>query len=129
MHLSLLHVEGSTDPLSIMRFDFSTFYPYFYLKDVVGFILFAYPFYTYTVMFNPNLLSHSDNFIEANPLVTPLHIVPEWYFLPFYAILRAIPSKLGGVLCMFFAIIVLFFLPFFETEIPTKYNLEYATLF
>lgn len=62
----------------------------------------------------PNLLGHPDNYIQANPLVTPEHIVPEWYFLPFYAILRAVPHKLGGVLAMLASIIILFFLPKFD---------------
>ena len=64
----------------------------------------------------PNYLGHADNYIEANPLVTPSHIVPEWYFLPFYAILRAIPSKLGGVIAMFGSIVVLAFLPWLDTS-------------
>jgi ubiquinol-cytochrome c reductase cytochrome b/c1 subunit len=68
------------------------------------------------VFYLPNALGHADNYIEANPLVTPAHIVPEWYFLPFYAILRAVPDKLGGVLLMFGAIAVLFVLPWLDTS-------------
>jgi ubiquinol-cytochrome c reductase cytochrome b subunit len=64
------------------------------------------------LFFYPNLLGHPDNYIPANPMVTPAHIVPEWYFLPFYAILRSIPDKLGGVIAMFGAIVVLFLIPF-----------------
>tara|TARA_B110000438_G_C15605930_1_gene560109 strand:- start:303 stop:815 length:513 start_codon:yes stop_codon:yes gene_type:complete len=67
------------------------------------------------VFFAPNVLGHPDNYIEANPLVTPAHIVPEWYLLPFYAILRAIPSKLGGVIFMFAAIFILVLLPWLDT--------------
>jgi ubiquinol-cytochrome c reductase cytochrome b subunit len=73
------------------------------------------------VYFYPNMLGHPDNYIEANPMVTPAHIVPEWYFLPFYAILRSIPHKLGGVLAMLFAIIILALLPWFHsTEIRSS---------
>jgi ubiquinol-cytochrome c reductase cytochrome b/c1 subunit len=68
------------------------------------------------VFFAPDYLGHADNYIEANPLATPPHIVPEWYFLPFYAILRAIPSKLGGVIAMFAAIVVLVFIPWLDTS-------------
>jgi ubiquinol-cytochrome c reductase cytochrome b subunit len=77
----------------------------------VFFILFAY-----FVFYHPNFLGHPDNYIEADPLKTPAHIVPEWYYLPFYAILRAIPSKLGGVIAMFGAIAVLFVLPWLDTS-------------
>jgi ubiquinol-cytochrome c reductase cytochrome b/c1 subunit len=73
-------------------------------------------FFSYIVFFHPNLLGHPDNYIRANALVTPSHIVPEWYFLPFYAILRAIPHKLGGVVCMFAAIIIFFAIPFIYTS-------------
>ena len=68
------------------------------------------------VFFTPNIMGHSDNYIQANPLVTPEHIVPEWYFLPFYAILRAIPDKLGGVMAMGGAIVILCFLPWLDTS-------------
>ncbi len=73
-------------------------------------------FYCYFVFFLPNYLGHADNYIEANPLVTPAHIVPEWYFLPFYAILRSIPDKLAGVIAMFGAIAVLFVVPWLDTS-------------
>jgi len=76
---------------------------------------------TYLVFFNPNYLGHPANFIPANSLVTPKHIVPEWYFLPFYAILRSIPDKLGGVLAMFGAIIVIMLLPFID---PIKITMQ-----
>jgi ubiquinol-cytochrome c reductase cytochrome b subunit len=68
------------------------------------------------VFFVPNILGHSDNYIQANPMVTPAHIVPEWYLLPFYAILRAVPDKLGGVILMFGAILILFVLPWLDTS-------------
>ena len=68
------------------------------------------------LFFTPNVLGHSDNYIPANPLVTPAHIVPEWYLLPFYAILRSVPDKLGGVILMFGAIFILFVLPWLDTS-------------
>lgn len=83
------------------------------MKDYFGFGVFAL-FYAAFVFFAPNYMGHPDNYIPADPLVTPAHIVPEWYFLPFYAILRAIPDKLGGVLAMFGAIAVLFVLPWLD---------------
>ena len=72
--------------------------------------------YVWFAFYVPNFLGHADNYIEANPAVTPAHIVPEWYFLPFYAILRAIPSKLGGVIAMFSAIAELAFIPWLDTS-------------
>jgi quinol-cytochrome oxidoreductase complex cytochrome b subunit len=111
MHLSLLHVDGSTNPLAVSGvYDFIPFYPYFLVKDVFGFLVFL-ALFSYLVFFDPNLLGHPDNYIRANPLVTPSHIVPEWYFLPFYAILRAVPSKLGGVIAMAASIGILFLMP------------------
>jgi quinol-cytochrome oxidoreductase complex cytochrome b subunit len=85
-------------------------HPYYSYKDYVGFLIFGL-FFSFILFFYPNLLGHSDNYIPANPLVTPEHIVPEWYFLPFYAILRSIPDKLGGVLGMIGAILILLTLP------------------
>lgn len=79
---------------------------------------------SFLVFFKPNLLGHPDNYIRANPLVTPLHIVPEWYFLPFYAILRSIPNKLAGVAAMGAAIAIMFILPQIkDAKIIAKYNL------
>lgn len=86
-------------------------YPYYILKDLLGVILF-FAFFAFFVFFSPNLLGHPDNYIPANPMVTPAHIVPEWYFLPFYAILRSIPNKLLGVLALLFSIFALIMLPF-----------------
>ena len=112
LHLILLHLPGSSSPLGNQLIpDKISFYPYFYVKDLFGFLVFLILF-SYFVFFNPNALGHADNFIEANAMVTPTHIVPEWYFLPFYAILRSIPDKLGGVLCMVAAIVVLYLLPY-----------------
>jgi len=116
IHLSLLHNTGSNNPLGInTNVETVAFYPYFYVKDLFAFFLFLLLFSFFCFYF-PNTLGHSDNYIPANPLVTPPHIVPEWYFLPFYAILRSIPDKLGGVLAMFFAILVLLLLPFIDNS-------------
>jgi quinol-cytochrome oxidoreductase complex cytochrome b subunit len=113
IHLYLLHKHGSNNPLGVNTSSAVSFYPYFYVKDLLGFLLFAL-FFSFFVFFNSNMLGHPDNYIPANPMVTPTHIVPEWYFLPFYAILRSIPDKLGGVLMMFGAILILIVIPFFS---------------
>jgi ubiquinol-cytochrome c reductase cytochrome b subunit len=111
LHLCLLHKYGSNNPLGINTDITSVpFYPYFYVKDFFSFWVFLFGYLT-LVFFVPNMLGHPDNYIPANPMVTPAHIVPEWYFLPFYAILRSIPNKLGGVLAMFGAIVVWLLLP------------------
>jgi ubiquinol-cytochrome c reductase cytochrome b subunit len=111
VHLVLLHDNGSNNPLGIdSKAAKITFYPYFYVKDLFGFLLFCL-FFSFFVFFSPNFLGHPDNYIPANSLVTPAHIVPEWYYLPFYAILRSIPDKLGGVIAMFASILILYFLP------------------
>merc|ERR1712032_1265267 len=95
------------------------FYPYFYVKDL--FALFSYLFmYLVFVFFFPNYLGEADNYIMANSLVTPTHIVPEWYLLPFYAILRSIPDKLGGVIAMVGAFIVLGLLPWLTPKLVIK---------
>ena len=112
LHILLLHIPGSTNPLAIKSsFDKIAFYPYFYLKDFYGLII-CFLLFFIIVFFYPNVLGHSDNFIRANALVTPPSIVPEWYFLPFYAILRAIPNKILGVIAMITSICILFFVPF-----------------
>lgn len=112
IHLSLLHTEGSNNPLGI-NFNIETisFYPYFYVKDLFSFLVLIF-FSSFFLFFSPNSLGHPDNYIVANSLVTPPHIVPEWYFLPFYAVLRSIPNKLGGVIAMVCAILVLILLPY-----------------
>jgi len=128
-HIWALHQHGSNNPLGIdvkTPQDTIPFHPYYTVKDAVGFGVFFLVF-AWFVFFSPNSLGHPDNYIPANPMVTPAHIVPEWYFLPFYAILRAMPdigipftnivfieSKLAGVLGMFGAIIVFFFLPWID---------------
>ncbi len=115
-HLGLLHENGSNNPLGDWKkVDAVSFFPYFYVKDLLAFFMFM-AIFSYFVFFSPNVLGHTDNYIPANPLVTPAHIVPEWYFLPFYAILRSFPNKLGGVLLMVFAIVVLLFLPLLDED-------------
>lgn len=112
VHLYFLHTSGSSDPcLHSKAVDVIRFYPYFVIKDVFG-LLVMFFFLGYFVFFHPNYLGHPDNYIEANPLVTPKHIVPEWYFLPFYGMLRSIPNKFAGIAVMFSALIVLIILPF-----------------
>ena len=113
IHVIALHVHGSNNPTGVeikSKKDSIPFHPYYTVKDFFGFGIF-FIIYFYFVFFKPNLLGHPDNYIDANPLVTPAHIVPEWYFLPFYAILRSIPDKLAGVVAMFSAILILFVLP------------------
>jgi len=116
LHLILLHQSGSTNPLGIeSNLDKISFYPYFYVKDLFGFIMLMVAF-TWFCYFYPNSMGHPDNYIPANPMVTPPHIVPEWYFLPFYAVLRSIPDKLGGVLAMGGALLMLVLLPWLNTS-------------
>jgi ubiquinol-cytochrome c reductase cytochrome b subunit len=116
LHLASLHTSGSNNPSGVeikTKKDIIPFHPYFTIKDMVGFAAF-FIIFGYFLFFFPNSLGHPDNYIPANPLVTPAHIVPEWYFLPFYAILRAVPDKLGGVILMFGSILILFALPFLD---------------
>lgn len=114
IHILLLHEFGSNSATGFgigVPLDFQPFYPFFLIKDIHGLIFFLI-FFSIFVFFMPNTLGHPDNYILANPLVTPPHIVPEWYLLPFYAILRAVPDKLGGVVAMIAAILILIALPF-----------------
>ena len=132
LHIWALHQHGSNNPLGIDvkgPQDTLPFSPYYTAKDLFGFVVFFIVF-AYFVFYNPNVLGHPDNYIPANPLVTPAHIVPEWYYLPFYAILRAITfdigipgtdivfitAKFAGVLLMFGSILVLFALPWLDSS-------------
>jgi len=117
LHIAALHQEGSSNPLGLHGKDIDKidFYPYFYVKDLFGFICFTV-FFSYFLFFDPNILGHPDNYIAANPMVTPAHIVPEWYFLPYYAILRSIPDKLGGVIAMGLSLVTLALLPLINTS-------------
>lgn len=117
MHLIALHEHGSSNPLGITgNIDRLPFSPYFVFKDLITVFVFL-TVYSSFVFFSPNSLGHPDNYIPANPMVTPASIVPEFYLLPFYAILRAIPSKLGGVVAMVAAILILMILPISDRSI------------
>ncbi|WP_432803895.1 cytochrome b [Aureimonas altamirensis] len=140
LHVWALHVAGQTNPTGVevkTPKDTVPFTPYATIKDAFGMVFFLI-FFAYFVFYLPNYLGHPDNYIPANSLQTPAHIVPEWYFLPFYAMLRAITfnigpidSKLGGVLVMFGSIIVLFFLPWLDTSKvkSTAYRPVYKVFF
>jgi len=112
IHLLFLHQTGSNNPLGIKcDQDRVPFHLYYSVKDVLGYII-ALLIFIRVILFIPNYLTDPENFLLANPLVTPVHIKPEWYFLWVYAILRSIPNKLGGVVALFMAIIILFILPY-----------------
>ena len=125
LHVWALHVVGQNNPTGLdikQPSDSVPMTPYAVMKDLFGMFVFLIPF-AYFVFFMPDYLGHADNYTPANPMVTPPHIVPEWYFLPFYAILRAItfdigpiPAKLGGVIAMVSAIVVLIFIPWLDTS-------------
>nr|YP_009110423.1 cytochrome b [Striacosta albicosta]AIX11767.1 cytochrome b [Striacosta albicosta] len=111
IHLLFLHQTGSNNPLGLnSNLDKIPFHPFFTFKDLIGFIIMLFLLTTLTLT-NPYLLGDPDNFIPANPLVTPVHIQPEWYFLFAYAILRSIPNKLGGVIALVMSILILIILP------------------
>lgn len=114
IHLLFLHQTGSNNPIGLnSNIDKIPFHPYFSFKDIVGFIVIIMLLIILTLI-NPYLLGDPDNFIPANPLVTPIHIQPEWYFLFAYAILRSIPNKLGGVIALVLSIAILAILPFYH---------------
>ncbi|MCO5130770.1 MAG: cytochrome b N-terminal domain-containing protein [Xanthobacteraceae bacterium] len=117
LHVWALHVAGQNNPAGVepkTEKDTVPFTPYATIKDAFGMVCFLI-FFSWFIFYMPNYLGDAENYIQANPGVTPAHIVPEWYYLPFYAILRSIPSKLGGVIAMFGAIVVLAFLPWLDT--------------
>lgn len=117
IHLLFLHQTGSNNPLGTNRnLDKIPFHPFFTWKDLLGFLIILLRL-IFIILFYPYLLGDPDNFIPANPLVTPIHIQPEWYFLFAYAILRSIPNKLGGVLALIFSILILIILPFTNKKI------------
>ena len=119
LHIWALHIPGNNNPVGIdikkPSKDTVPFSPYIVVKDIYALIIFLIIF-AGIVFFVPNILGHTDNYIKANPIVTPTHIVPEWYLLPFYAILRAVPSKLGGVVVMFASLFILMCLPWLDTS-------------
>jgi quinol-cytochrome oxidoreductase complex cytochrome b subunit len=118
LHIWALHVVGQTNPTGLevkSKQDVVPFTPHATIKDGFSMVLFLIVF-AWFIFYIPNYLNHADNFNKANPLMTPAHIVPEWYLLPYYAILRAIPNKLLGVIMMFGSIAVLFLLPWLDTS-------------
>nr|YP_011022630.1 cytochrome b [Xyloplax princealberti]WQM48553.1 cytochrome b [Xyloplax princealberti] len=111
VHLIFLHNSGANNPVGInSNFEQTSFHPYFSTKDLIGFIILFF-ILSSIVLLNPNILNDPENFNPANPLITPLHIQPEWYFLFAYAILRSIPNKLGGVIALLASILILFIVP------------------
>ena len=110
-HILILHEVRSNNPIGINAPDYVPFTPYYTVKDLFGAVIF-WLFFSFFLYYSPNYLGHTDNYIKANPMVTPAHIVPEWYFLPFYAILRSVPNKLGGVVLLLLSIFALLLLPF-----------------
>lgn len=122
IHLLFLHQTGSSNPLGLkINIDKISFHPYFSLKDIVGFLIIIFCLILITLV-NPYLLGDPDNFIPANPLVTPVHIQPEWYFLFAYAILRSIPNKLGGVVSLVLSIAILLILPITQSKLIKRYQ-------
>ena len=119
LHIWALHVPGNNNPVGIdvkkPSKDTVPFHPYIVIKDGFALLMFTIVF-AFFVFYSPNVLGHADNYIEANPMVTPAHIVPEWYLLPFYAILRSVPDKLMGVIAMLSAILILAALPWLDTS-------------
>nr|AXS65288.1 cytochrome b [Histeroidea sp. 1 KM-2017] len=116
IHLLFLHQTGSSNPMGLnSNTDKIPFHPYFSIKDITGFIIMIMVL-TFLSLMNPYLLGDPDNFIPANPLITPIHIQPEWYFLFAYAILRSIPNKLGGVIALVMSIAILLFMPFINNK-------------
>ena len=119
LHIWALHVPGNNNPVGIdikkPSKDTVPFHPYIVIKDGFALLMFMIVF-AFFVFYAPNILGHADNYIEANPMVTPAHIVPEWYLLPFYAILRSVPDKLLGVVAMLSAILILAVLPWLDTS-------------
>nr|YP_009668621.1 cytochrome b [Oreohelix idahoensis]QCW57650.1 cytochrome b [Oreohelix idahoensis] len=131
IHILFLHKKGSSNPLGEMsHINKVPFHPYFTWKDMVGFSL-VLSFLFYISMFYPNILIDPENFILANSMVTPVHIQPEWYFLFAYAILRAFPNKLGGVIALIMSVLIYYFIPFitFNMNIPTSMSMGYSFIF
>lgn len=136
-HLTLLHLVGSTNPVANEpELDYTKFFPLFVTKDAVTLIGFFIAFF-FIVFYKPNLFGHPDNYIRADALVTPAHIVPEWYFLPFYAMLKAFPSKAAGALAMLLSMLILLTLPWVDSLImglgglinDPKYKPGFTSLF
>ena len=112
LHLLFLHESGSRNPLGLFGVDRVVFHPYYSVKDIFGFVMFFLLFIMICLIF-PYIFMDVENFIQSNPLVTPTHIQPEWYFLFAYTVLRSVPRKIGGVVALVISVVVLYFLPFF----------------
>jgi ubiquinol-cytochrome c reductase cytochrome b/c1 subunit len=122
LHILFLHTHGSSNPLGVHGKEFVSFAPFFLIKDLFSFLFYSLLF-SFLVFFSPNFVNHPDNYILANPLSTPNHIVPEWYLLPFYAILRSIPNKILGVIALVFSILILMLLPgFIRMHLPGRFS-------
>ncbi len=133
IHLVALHTVRSSNPSGINLADKNNipFHPYFTVKDLYGLCIFLIV-YSYFVFYNPNMFIEADNYIPANPMQTPVHIVPEWYFLPFYAILRSVPDLLGGVIAMSISVMIFAAMPFLDrSKIPggARYRPIYRAMF
>lgn len=129
IHLIFLHEKGSNNPLGLKSSgDKLPFHPYFTVKDILGFSIVLFSFFLIVISL-PDYFGDPENFIEANPLVTPVHIQPEWYFLPAYAILRSIPNKLGGVIILFASIFALFLFPFISIRCNRGYFYSFTYQF
>lgn len=129
IHIIFLHETGSNNPLGLKRGnEIIKFHPYFSIKDLVG-VLIVWTVLGSVVLFTPSILIDPENFIPANPLVTPTHIQPEWYFLPIYAILRSIPNKLGGVVALVASIAILYVLPFIKNYKRNRFRIMNQNLF
>ena len=116
-HLAILHLVGSSSPtVNEVELDYTKFTPYYAVKDLVTLVFFLFSYF-FIVFYKPNLFGHPDNYIRADALVTPAHIVPEWYFLPFYAMLKAFPSKAAGALAMLCSMLILFIVPWLDSAI------------
>lgn len=129
IHILFLHEAGGNNPLGMRtNIERIKFHPYFSVKDIVG-IFSIWLILGFVVLFTPSILIDPENFIPANPLVTPTHIQPEWYFLPMYAILRSIPRKLGGVIALVISIAILYFIPLFTNTMVSRFKLSSQILF
>lgn len=131
LHIVILHIEGGSSPLGIENYDYLAFYPYLVVKDIFSFIFISLGFYLYFIFFNPNYLGDCINFVMANDIKTPIHIVPEWYFLPYYCMLRCIPHKVLGILCFIASIMSIGLIPplFPISKIPVKFDIIHKYFF
>lgn len=129
LHILFLHEAGSSSQLGTISLrDQKNFFSYYSIKDLLG-ILYLLFLLGAVIIYAPNMLGHPDNYIEANHMVTPLHIVPEWYFLPFYAILRSVPNKLNGVILMFGALVMLLIFPYLQYGYGSRIDRKEKDLF